>query len=50
MPMRKGNMHGGGYIYEYNGKVYTIEYVEKDMSLKFDFLNGVVSNITISIK
>ncbi len=39
-----------GYIYEYNGKVYTIEYVEKDMSLKFDFLNGVVSNITISIK
>lgn len=37
-----------GYIYEYEGEIYSIEYVEDGMNLRFEFLDNKVSLITMS--
>ena len=37
-----------GYMYEYMGKVYIIEYIENDIVLKFEFLDHKVNRIYMS--
>ena len=39
-----------GYIYEYNGEIYTIEYIEEGMKLRFEILDNKVSLISMSYK
>ena len=37
-----------GYVYEYEGETYFIEYIEDEINLKFEFLDNKVSLITMS--
>ena len=37
-----------GYIFEYEGEIYSIEYIEDGIRLSFEFLGNKVSNIAMS--
>ena len=39
-----------GYMYQYEGGTYAIEYIEKGMKLRFEFLDNKVSLIAMSYK